>query len=137
MKDKFSYLSEPIFIVSLSAYALNQLLIILNFPFLNAFQLYYFNDLLLIPCCLPLLIFVIHKLDYRDSIPPTLIEVVIVLIIWSIFFEFIGPYYLHQGTGDILDIVVYWGGGTIAWFLWNGRNVLSLSYKILERVDKQ
>jgi len=123
MKNKFNYLLDPIFIIALSAYIFNKLFILLKLPFLSSFHLYYLNDFFLVPCCLPLLLFVVHKLGHRDCAPPTFFEIAIVLIIWSFLFEFFGPNYLQWGTKDILDVVVYWCGGIIAWFFWNRRNI--------------
>jgi len=117
--SKFSYLADPIFISCLFLYAINKFLII-RFDYLNILFLCYFNDILLVPCCLPPLLFVMHKIKLRrNHLPPTIIEVIIPLVIWTISFEIIAPLCFRKGTSDIGDIFAYWLGGFFCWFVWN------------------
>jgi hypothetical protein len=81
------------------------------------------NDLLLIPCALPLVLF-IHKtfgLRKADSFPK-IFEVILHLVIWSIYCEWIGPIIQNKGIADPLDVLAYWVGGLLSWALWNWRS---------------
>lgn len=116
---EFTYLTDPIFILCLFLYLINKFLII-QFHNLNIFFLCYYNDILLIPCCLPPLLFVMYKIELRrNHFPPTVIEVIVPLVIWTLSFEIIAPFYFKKGTSDIGDAIAYWLGGFFCWFVWN------------------
>jgi hypothetical protein len=79
----------------------------------------HFNDLLVIPCLLPLLLW-LHRcllLRSHDSFPSAL-EVALHLVVWSVCFELIGPLLLHWGTADPIDVIAYWIGGVGSWIIW-------------------
>jgi len=112
-------LKDRIFIGSLLLYLMNRLLTYV-FGFSNTLLSSYFNDFLLVPCCVPLLLFLIERCGFRKVyVPPRLIEVVIPLVIWSIAFEIVGPLYFKKGVSDFFDILAYWIGGALSWYLWN------------------
>lgn len=51
------------------------------------------------------------KLGLRKDTPPSKLEVLFHICLWSIIIEFIGPYYLNQGYSDPWDVVCYLIGG--------------------------
>lgn len=115
---KFGYLHDGAFLVAAAGYALNRWLLksVVHSPFLHG----YFDDLLLIPAALPVVLRVQRKAGLRshDRVPAWS-EMLLHLAVWSIVCEFIGPHWLHKGTADIWDIAVYTTGGIVACLWWN------------------
>jgi hypothetical protein len=117
-RKPFRYCADFLFLFSCAAYALNRFLIKphTHITFIRD----YFNDMLLVPCALPALLFVYRRFGLRHhDRPPTPWELTILLIFWSIFFEIIGPFWLHKGVSDKWDVVAYAVGGIAAWLWWN------------------
>jgi len=120
---RFEYWRDPLFLVCTFSYALNRWYLKPRFasPFLHN----WFNDLLLIPCALPLLLWFYRKLRLRSSDEfPTLAETCSVLVLWSLLFEWLGPHLIKYTVGDWRDVIMYWGGGISAWLLWHYRDLL-------------
>ncbi len=113
----FGFWRDPLFLIGCAAYALNRWW--LKPHFRSNFLHSYFNDLWLIPCALPLVLYVHRRLALRSDLPPTLTEVISHLILWSALFEWWGPQLLPSATGDVRDVVCYWAGGLLAWLWWN------------------
>jgi len=66
------------------------------------------NDMLLVPCLLPLLLAAVSALGYRPgSNPPHIIEVLTCLAVWSLAFEVVAPRISEGATGDPIDVVAY------------------------------
>ncbi|MCE5323242.1 hypothetical protein LLG46_07995 [bacterium] len=120
MKRKFLYCRDPIFISVFVLYFMNRFIIKPITPM--AFFHCYFNDLICIPFWLPPVLWFHRKLRIRwHDGPPTRFEVIVHLIIWSIFFEMIAPGltgFLPKTVGDPWDVAAYWVGGAIASILW-------------------
>jgi len=115
---KFRYLGDGLFLVCCSLYALNRC----GFkPHVhNAFLRFHFNDLLLMPCALPLLLWLQRRLRLRATdAPPTWGEIALYTSFWSVLFELIGPHLVWRATGDPWDVVVYFVGGVLAGLWWN------------------
>jgi len=113
----FRYLGDPLFLVACGAYAVNRwwLKAHVHSVFLHS----YFDDLLLIPCALPVLLWVERRLKLRHhDLPPQPDEMLFQLIIWSILFEWIGPYLMPHVTGDPWDVVAYAVGTLFAGLWW-------------------
>lgn len=120
MDTQFRYIRDPVFVVSVSLYLINEFIILEYGIFKTGFIAFYFNDFLLVPVVLPILLFISKKLKLRlVDIPPTLLELIIPLLIWSVLFEFIFPYFISKGTADLLDILFYFLGGLLSWMIWN------------------
>jgi hypothetical protein len=113
----FRFHRDPLFLTACAAYALNRLWLKPHLH--NTFLHSHFNDLWLIPCALPLLLWMHRRLGWRDHRPPTLIEVTSHLLLWSVLFEMLGPLLVARSTADPLDIACYWVGGLLAWAWWN------------------
>ena len=114
---RFGYWQDPLFLLCCGLYALNRWFLK---PHLSSdFMRGQFNDLLLIPCALPLVLWVQRQLGLRThDRPPTALETISHLAVWSVLFEVIGPR-VRPVTGDPLDVLVYSIGGVVAVVWWN------------------
>ena len=117
----FGFHRDGLFLVGCGAYALNRLLLepALDSAFLHS----HFNDLWLIPCALPLLLWVHRKLGWRGNEVPAFAEVLLHLAVWSVLFEGVGPRVMSHAVGDPWDVICYWVGGLAAWAWWNRPSV--------------
>jgi len=113
----FGYWRDPLFLVSCALYVLNRWALK---PHLHSSFLHdQFNDLLLIPCALPLVLWLQRRLRLRThDLPPTIGEIALHLAVWSVLFEAIGPRVLPV-TGDLFDVLAYFVGGAFAVLWWN------------------
>lgn len=117
---RFAYWRDPLFLVSCGLYALNRWVVKPRVH--NPFLLFHFNDLLLIPCALPLLLWLHARLGWRSrDQAPTVAETAFHLLVWSVLFEWIGPRIIARATGDPWDVVAYVAGGLLATLWWNRR----------------
>lgn len=122
-QQPFRYERDFWCLLSWGFYAVNRLLLKPTLGEEVAFLHGQFNDALLIPAILPLLLR-IEKLSglRRHDSPPLLHEVVIYTALWSVLFEAVFPTIWPGGTADWLDVAAYAAGGTVAWVLW-GRHI--------------
>jgi len=112
----FGYWRDPACWAGCLLYALNRWL--LKPRIHSAFLHSHFNDLLLIPCALPLLLLLQRWLRLRThDCPPTPGEIVGNLVVWSILFEFIGPKIMNT-VGDPYDVLAYAVGAVVAGLWW-------------------
>jgi hypothetical protein len=124
----FGYLHDRLFIFSLSAYAFNRLVIRPHFgwflqahwhwlwPFLHS----HFDDLLMMPAALPVMLWLQRLLNVRrHDGPPGWGEMFAHLTIWSVMCKVAGPMYLHIGTADPWDVLFFAVGGIGACLWWN------------------
>ena len=116
----FRYIRDPLFVLCTVLYVANRWLMKPRLGVGEAFFRGYLNDLLLIPCALPPMLLLHRHLSLRlyDSFP-TRGEVMLHLVVWSLYCEWIGPVIQHQGVGDPVDVLAYWVGGIGSWALWN------------------
>jgi len=122
----FRFWRDPLCISAIAAYGLNRWFFkpMLGLPFLHD----HFDDLLLIPAALPLVLWLQRCLGLRlHNHPPSGREVMLHLVVWSVICEFIGPRFLGRGTADIMDVLVYAVGGLGAWFYWNRPKSIAFS----------
>lgn len=118
----FGYWRDGLFLGACSLYALNRWVISPRVT--NAFLRGHFNDLLLIPCALPLVLLLQRRLKLRaHDRPPEAGEIALHLVIWSLLFEVAGPHLVQRATGDVGDVAAYLAGGLFAWWWWNRRAV--------------
>jgi len=123
--NRFGYARDPLFLTGCALYALNRWWIKQHIH--SAFFTGQFNDLLLIPCALPLILWVHRRLGWRaHDAPPTAAEVALHVAVWSIVCEVVGPHWVRT-TGDPWDVVAYAGGGLLAWIWWHRPNRFRLS----------
>jgi len=118
----FGYLRDRLFLVSCVLYALNRWGLK---PHVHNFFIHgYFDDVLLIPCALPPLLLMQRWLGLRrDDAMPTVGEIALNLVVWSILFEAIGPHIFRWTTGDPWDAVAYAVGGILAGLWWHRREL--------------
>lgn len=114
---RFRYALEPLSLAACVLYAANRWLVKphVALPFMRG----HFNDLLLIPCALPIVLWLQRRLGLRthdDS--PTAAEVALHLGVWTIIAEWIGPHFLHRGVGDMWDVAAYAIGAAAAVLAW-------------------
>ena len=116
--NRFEYLRDRLFLTAAAGYALNRWLLksLLPSPFLHG----HFNDLLLIPAALPVVLWLQRCAGLRElDVAPSWSEMGLHLVVWSVICEFIGPALLHHGTADVWDVVAYTAGGVLACLWWN------------------
>ncbi len=113
----FRYLLDPLCLVGCVAYITNRWLLKPHIH--SAFLHGYFNDLFLIPCALPPVLWLHRRLGLRkNDDPPQTSEVLFHLAVWSVLFEWIGPRLMRHVTGDPLDVVAYAAGALFALGYW-------------------
>ena len=115
----FLYLRDPLFLICSAGYALNQIWLKPHWhaPFLHN----HLNDLLLIPCALPPVLFLHRLLGIRPSSAfPRFFEMLLHLAVWSVVVEIFGPRWVKTSTGDPLDILAYSAGAIGAMLWWQG-----------------
>jgi len=107
-------------LISCAFYAANRwcLPATLKGPFLRN----HFDDLLLIPAALPLILWLQCGLRLRTTdAPPDWREVLMHLVVWSVAAEVVGPHLFSHATGDILDVVAYTAGAVVATVIWSAK----------------
>lgn len=115
---RFAYLRDGLFLAGCVLYAANRWLIKPWLP--GGFFGWWFSDLLLIPCAVPVLLWIERKTGLRrHDRPPTAGEIAFLLFFWSVLFEWIAPRVLPHATADWRDVVAYAVGGLLAWAWWN------------------
>lgn len=122
-KSKFRYLKDPLFLATMALYVLNRYIVrplaIGKIDFFNC----YFNNLICIPFCLPIVLFLTRAVRLRShDEPPDIYELCFYLLMWSFFFEYVAPKYgryLNYPVGDPWDVVFYVVGGLVAGIYWN------------------
>lgn len=120
----FRYWRDGLFLLSCLLYAINRWGVSPHTH--SAFLSGHFNDLLLIPCALPLLLLFQRRLGLRThDRMPTAWEVTLYLAVWSLLFEVIGPHVIRRATGDPWDVVAYVFGGIVATLWWHRPALLS------------
>ncbi len=116
----FAYLRDPVFLLGCVAYGLNRFVIAPRAD--QTFLGHYFNDLFLIPCALPVMMWWHRKLGLRrHDRPPEAQEVALHLVVWSFTCEWAGPLLFSGSTADAADVLAYAAGGLVAFCIWNRR----------------
>lgn len=115
--NRLLYLRDGLFFWACALYAINRWALKprVHSPFLHD----HFNDLLLIPCALPVLLLIQRCLGLRrHDDPPTPGEIALYLVVWSVLFEVVGPHLVRRAVGDPWDVVAYVVGGILAGVWW-------------------
>ncbi|HEX7653284.1 MAG TPA: hypothetical protein VF607_07240 [Verrucomicrobiae bacterium] len=132
----FGYLRDPLCWGALSLYAVNRLLIRphagpyfhSHFPGLASFLNAHFDDLLLLPAALPVVLWLQRAFGWRrHDEPPGWGEMWLHLLVWSVMAKIIGPHYLHIGVMDPWDLLYFTLGGVSAVGWWQYRSRASES----------
>jgi len=126
---RFRYLRDPLFLFGYAAYTLNRWLLKPHLP--SEFLHSHFNDLWLVPCALPLILWLHRQLGLRShDQAPTKWEIASHFVFWSALFEWIGPKFVSHTTADPWDVMAYLVGALLAVVWWQRerrRTVLSRS----------
>ena len=126
--NRFGFLHDRLFRFSLAAYAVNRLVVLPHlagfvhahlpwaWPFLHS----HFDDLLLMPVALPVVLWMqrLSGLRKHDQ-PPAWSEMFSHLAIWSVMCKIVGPFYCHLGVADPWDVLFFAAGGLAACSWWN------------------
>lgn len=115
--SRFRYLRDPLFLVGCGAYAGNRWLLA---PHVDSWFLRgYFDDLWLIPCALPPVLWLHRRWKLREHDEmPRVSEVAGHCAVWSVLCEGIGPRIMANSTGDWLDVLAYGLGALLAGAWW-------------------
>jgi len=126
--NRFGYLRDRLFVASLAAYACNRLLIRPNmdglfhthlpwaWPFLHS----HFDDLLLMPAALPVVLWLQRLAGLRQhDHAPSCSEMLFHLTVWSVICKVVGPFWFHLGVADPWDVLCFAAGGSVACLWWN------------------
>lgn len=114
----FRYWRDPLFLLACALYATNRWLVRPHVH--SAFLRFWFDDLLLIPAALPLLLQLHAWLKLRPATArPSGGEIAAHVIGWSVLFEVIAPHLMRHVTGDPWDVVAYAVGGGLAYLWWH------------------
>jgi len=115
---RFDYLRDPLFLVGCIAYAVNRWGVKPHFH--SGFFHSQFNDLWLIPCALPTVLWLHRRLGLRQTdAVPQFPEITLHLVFWSVLFEWIGPHFVKHTTGDFADFIAYTVGAVVAAVWWH------------------
>lgn len=114
---RFHYFRDALFLTACMAYGINRCFI--KPHALPGFMMFHFNDLWLIPCALPPVLWLHQRLGLRaQDGPPQPFEIAGHLVFWSLLFEWIIPKLTHA-SGDPTDVAAYALGAIIAGMWWN------------------
>lgn len=116
--NRFRYVGDRLGVAAALLYGINRWF--LKPAGVSGFMHDHFNDMLLIPAALPVVLAVHRGLGWRrHDHMPTAWEVIVHLVVWSLVCERIGPAVFHRGVADPFDVVAYAVGGLGAWVWWN------------------
>ncbi len=114
---RFRYALDPLCVVSCAGYAANRWLV--PFSMKGPFLRNHFNDTLLIPAALPLILWVHQRLKWRPpDARPTWSEILLHWAVWSVAAEVVAPHLFTRATGDPWDVVAYAGGALVSGVIW-------------------
>ena len=115
----FRYCLDPVFLASGLLYALNRVCLAPRWGAVAPFLTNHFGDVLLIPCALPILLWLQRLVRLRThDLPPTPGEIGGTLVLWAVLFEIAFPRFTGRGVGDPLDLLAYASGALLASFAW-------------------
>jgi len=114
---KFGYARDPLCLAACACYAVNRWL--LPPAWKGAFLREHFDDMLLIPAALPLVLWLQRRTGLRRTdAPPDWGEIILHLCVWSVAAEVVGPRLFTHATGDPWDVAAYAGGALLAGIFW-------------------
>ncbi len=83
---------------------------------------FYVNDFLIIPIVLYISLFVNQKFKRNTNIQVSLLNIIYLSILYSIIFEYWLPKFHPRYTTDFIDVVCYFLGGIVFYFLQKEKN---------------
>jgi len=113
----YRYAGDPLCVLACVAYILNRWVVPLALK--GWFSRGYFDDLLLIPAALPLILWVQRRGGLRPAdARPDWREIGLHLVVWSVATELIAPHLFPRAVGDPWDVAAYAGGALISGLIW-------------------
>jgi len=125
--NRFGYLEDRLCQLALAAYALNRLVLLPHlagflqshtpwaWPFLHS----HFDDLLMMPAALPVILWIQRRTGLRrHDRPPSWLAMSAHLAVWTVMSKLVGPFWLHHGVADIWDVPFFIAGGIGACLWW-------------------
>lgn len=113
----FRYARDPLCMAACACYALNRWVVPAGMK--GAFLRNHFDDTLLIPAALPLMLWLHQRLGLRPvDARPTWPEIGLHFVVWSIAAEGIAPHLFAHATGDPWDVAAYAAGALVAGLVW-------------------
>lgn len=118
----FRYLRDLLFLACVVVYVINRFIVKQYFP--NTFSGGYLNDLICIPFCVPIMLWLMKRAGVRDyDGPPRAAEIMIPLLVWAVAFELWLPgWEVFEGrmVSDPIDVLCYVVGayGAMVWWDW-------------------
>lgn len=114
---RFGYLRDPLCLAACALYLLNRLWLRSHVG--GAFLSGQFDDLLLIPAALPVVLWIQRRLGLRaDDRPPAWSEIGVHLFAWTLAAEVVMPHFASHATADWKDAVAYGAGALVSGFWW-------------------
>ncbi|MDB6116252.1 MAG: hypothetical protein JWO08_33 [Verrucomicrobiaceae bacterium] len=123
---RFRYWTNAPFLLGCCAYVINRWLVV---PHVGpGFLRSHFDDLWLIPCALPPLLWLHRQCGLRShDQAPQPGEIIGHLIFWSLLLEGIGPRFVHPSTGDAWDVGSYAAGALASGLWWHRQRFMPSS----------
>lgn len=117
---KFRYLLDPLFLICFGLYFVNRWVLEIQMP--RSFFTNHLNDLMCIPFCVPIMLFILRRLRLRpDDSSPHSYEIIVPLVLWGLVFEIWLPTitaFRGLATPDHRDVLCYTLGALIAGVVW-------------------
>lgn len=112
MKNKLTYYFIFSVLLGSAIYTCEKLEIILP-----DFLRFYVNDFLIIPIVLTIVLWIVRKAKGNAQQQLSFWNIIYLCVLYSVLFEYWFPKYLVRYTFDLLDIVMYFIGGFVFYFL--------------------
>ena len=124
MPRRFRYLRDQVFLTAVAMHLFNRFVIrpLTGDP--SDFFHCYLSDLMCVPVWLPLVLWLDRRVGVREhDEPPTVRELVAMVVVWSIVFEVLIPsttlrVWFPNAVGDPVDMLMYASGAALAGFYW-------------------
>lgn len=78
---------------------------------------FYLNDFLIIPIVLTSCLLVVRYLKGNQNLRLSIVQILYITAMYSILFEYWFPIFHSRYTADVFDVVMYFSGGTLFYFL--------------------